>query len=98
MITTTLPTLGFNIETVQYNIDLNCWDVGGEDKIRPVWRKDYEKTQGLIFVVDSNDRERISEANEELQKLMREDELRDVVSLCLQTQAGPSQCHECWVR
>jgi hypothetical protein len=33
--------------------------------------------QGLIFVVDSNDRERVAEASEELQKMLREDELRD---------------------
>jgi ADP-ribosylation factor protein 1 len=32
---------------------------------------------GLIFVVDSNDRERVAEASEELQKMLREDELRD---------------------
>jgi ADP-ribosylation factor protein 1 len=33
------------------------------------------------MVVDSNDRERISEAAEELNKMMREDELRDAVLL-----------------
>lgn len=39
--------------------------------------------QGLIFVVDSNDRERIPEAAEELQKAMKEDELQDVVLLVM---------------
>ena len=32
------------------------WDVGGQDKIRPLWRHYFQNTQGLIFVVDSNDR------------------------------------------
>ena len=32
--------------------------VGGQDKIRPLWRHYYQNTQGLIFVVDSNDRDR----------------------------------------
>jgi ADP-ribosylation factor protein 6 len=36
-------------------------DVGGQDKIRPLWRHYYTGTQGLIFVVDSNDRDRIDE-------------------------------------
>ena len=36
---------------------------------------------GLIFVVDSNDRERISEAREELNRMLNEDELRDAVLL-----------------
>ena len=37
--------------------------------------------EGLIFVVDSNDRERIVEAREELSQLLNEDELRDAVLL-----------------
>jgi len=36
---------------------------------------------GLIFVVDSNDRERIGEAREELMRMLAEDELRDAVLL-----------------
>ena len=40
---------------------LQVWDVGGQDKIRPLWRHYYQNTQGIIFVVDSNDRERVKE-------------------------------------
>lgn len=59
-IVTTIPTIGFNVETVEYkNICFTVWDVGGQDKIRPLWRHYFQNTQGLIFVVDSNDRERI---------------------------------------
>ena len=30
---------GFNVETVEYkNISFTVWDVGGQDKIRPLWR------------------------------------------------------------
>jgi len=81
-IVTTIPTIGFNVETVQYKkINFTVWDVGGQDKIRPLWRHYFQNTQGLIFVVDSNDRERIQEASEELQKMLNEDELRDAVLL-----------------
>merc|ERR1711991_702975 len=77
-IVTTIPTIGFNVETVEYKkINFTVWDVGGQDKIRPLWRHYFQNTQGLIFVVDSNDRERVAEASEELQKMLREDELRD---------------------
>ncbi|KAH7729528.1 ARF-3 protein [Aphelenchoides avenae] len=63
-IVTTIPTIGFNVETVEYkNISFTVWDVG------------------LIFVVDSNDRERIEEAKEELHKMLNEDELRDATLL-----------------
>lgn len=42
---------------------------------------DFQNTQGIIFVVDSNDRDRISEARDELQRMLNEDELRDALLL-----------------
>merc|ERR1711908_185614 len=81
-IVTTIPTIGFNVETVEYkNISLTVWDVGGQDKIRPLWRHYFQNTQGLIFVVDSNDRDRIHETKDELHKMLNEDDLRDAVLL-----------------
>lgn len=81
-IVTTIPTIGFNVETVEYkNISFTVWDVGGQDKIRPLWRHYFQNTQGLIFVVDSNDRERVAESSEELTKMLSEDELKDAVLL-----------------
>eukprot|EP00392_Amoebophrya_sp_AT5.2_P009973 g10004.t1 len=69
-VVTTIPTIGFNVETVEYkNINFTVWDVGGQDKIR------------LIFVVDSNDRDRIVEARDELTKMLNEDEMRDAILL-----------------
>jgi ADP-ribosylation factor 1/2 len=73
---------GFNVETVEYkNIQFTVWDVGGQDKIRPLWRHYFQNTQGIIFVVDSNDRDRIVEAREELQRMLNEDELREALLL-----------------
>ncbi|CAN6636134.1 ADP-ribosylation factor 2 [Trichomonascus vanleenenianus] len=81
-IVTTIPTIGFNVETVEYkNISFTVWDVGGQDKIRPLWRHYFQNTQGIIFVVDSNDRDRMNEAREELQRMLNEDELRDALLL-----------------
>ncbi|KAI0980822.1 hypothetical protein GJ496_003141 [Pomphorhynchus laevis] len=81
-VVTTIPTIGFNVETVEYkNISFTVWDVGGQDKIRPLWRHYFQNTQGLIFVVDSNDRERIGEAKEELMQMINEEELRNAVLL-----------------
>ncbi|KAH3764838.1 ADP-ribosylation factor 1 [Pelomyxa schiedti] len=79
-VVTTIPTIGFNVETVEYkNINFTVWDVGGQDKIRPLWRHYFQNTQGLLFVVDSNDRERVEEARDVLQRMMAEDELRDAI-------------------
>ena len=105
------------------NISFTVWDVGGQDKIRPLWRHYFQNTQGmhvpvgvfemlcnifsgplilrfpwcdfgifafffslfvlvgLIFVVDSNDRERVGEARDELNRMLNEDELRDAILL-----------------
>merc|ERR1712159_394777 len=83
-VVTTIPTIGFNVETVEYkNISFNVWDVGGQDRIRKLWRHYYQNTQGLIFVVDSNDRDRVEDAREELAKMLNEDEMRDAVLLVL---------------
>ncbi|KAM0794398.1 ADP-ribosylation factor 6 [Usnea florida] len=79
---TTIPTVGFNVETVTYkNVKFNVWDVGGQDKIRPLWRHYYSGTQGLIFVIDSNDRSRIKEAKEELHKIIQDREMREALLL-----------------
>jgi len=129
-IVTTIPTIGFNVETVEYkNISFTVWgaarpiepslwflsnlslrsstfplppapprpacplrleaftlpllsaDVGGQDKIRPLWRHYYQNTQGVIFVVDSNDRDRVGEARDELHRMLNEDELREAILL-----------------
>lgn len=63
------------------NIAFTVWDVGGQDKIRPLWRHYFQNTQGIIYVVDSNDRDRIAESREELKKMLGEDELRNATVL-----------------
>ncbi|KAG5439775.1 hypothetical protein PCANB_000057 [Pneumocystis canis] len=79
---TTIPTVGFNVETVIYkNVKFNVWDVGGQDKIRPLWRHYYTGTQGLIFVIDSADKDRIDEARKELHRIITDCEMRDSVLL-----------------
>lgn len=118
---TTIPTVGFNVETVTYkNVKFNVWDVGGQDKIRPLWRHYFSGTlrpipleaqtsllamsrrpsspapmssaanlslyqqigtQGLIFVVDSSDRNRMEEARQELHRIINDREMKDSLLL-----------------
>uniref|UniRef100_A0A060T0J1 ARAD1C08448p n=1 Tax=Blastobotrys adeninivorans TaxID=409370 RepID=A0A060T0J1_BLAAD len=78
----TVPTVGFNVETLTYkNIKFNVWDVGGQEKIRPLWRHYFTGTQGLIFVVDSADRARIDEARQELHRIINDREMKDALLL-----------------
>eukprot|EP00929_Paragymnodinium_shiwhaense_P113258 TRINITY_DN81516_c0_g1_i1.p1 TRINITY_DN81516_c0_g1~~TRINITY_DN81516_c0_g1_i1.p1 ORF type:complete len:183 (+),score=44.11 TRINITY_DN81516_c0_g1_i1:90-638(+) len=83
-VVTTVPTIGFNMEAVQYkNIDFQVWDIGGQEKLRKLWRYYYQGTDGIIFVVDSSDVDRMHEARDELNRMLEEDELRDSVLLVL---------------
>jgi ADP-ribosylation factor protein 1 len=64
-----------------FQVKFTVWDVGGQDKIRTLWRHYYQNTQALIFVVDSNDKGRVEDARSELHKMLAEDELRDAIVL-----------------
>lgn len=39
--------------SITHRYKLNIWDVGGQKTLRPYWRNYFEKTDGLIWVVDS---------------------------------------------
>jgi len=84
-VVTSIPTIGFNVETVQHDhTSFTFWDVGGRDKIRPLWRHYFQGTDAIIFTVHSKRdwfTEYATECQEELFKLMAEDELRDAVLL-----------------
>jgi Arf/Sar family protein len=69
----TVPTIGFNVEKVQYkNVMFTVWDVGGQEKLRPLWRHYFNNTDGLIYVVDSLDRERTEKARAEFQAIVND--------------------------
>ena len=74
-----LPSItGFNVEILSYKgLSFTVWDIGGQDKIRELWKHNYPNTDGLIFVVDSNNRDRIGYAAEQLKKILSEEELKD---------------------
>ncbi|KAL9586947.1 MAG: hypothetical protein Q9212_000549 [Teloschistes hypoglaucus] len=81
-VVTTIPTIGFNVESVTYgNLNFNVWDLGGQTSIRPYWRCYYANTAAVIFVIDSTDIERLGTASEELAAMLNEDELRDAALL-----------------
>jgi small GTP-binding protein len=88
-VVTTIPTIGFNVEAVEYkNINFTIRDIAGQDKIRPLWRHFVPNTQGIIYVVDSNDRNRVDDsldyeysAKEHLARMLQEEELRDAALL-----------------
>jgi ADP-ribosylation factor-like protein 4 len=83
--TNTAPTIGFNCEKVKSGLGriFNIWDIGGQDKTRPLWRSYTRATDAIIFVVDSSDKERLEEAKLELQRISRLTERQAVPVLVL---------------
>jgi ADP-ribosylation factor-like protein 2 len=70
------PTLGFEIKTVEcQGYRLSCWDVGGQSTIRAYWRNYFEATDGVVWVVDSTDRERLSLCKKELDSILQQERL-----------------------
>ena len=81
-VVSTIPTIGFNVETVTYkNIKFQVWDLGGQTSIRPYWRCYYPNTQAIIYVVDSSDVERVGTSRQEFHAILEEEELADAVVL-----------------
>jgi GTPase SAR1 family protein len=67
------PSIGWNAEIWKYNdFEVTCFDLGGQDKIRILHRHYYSGAKGLVYVIDSADRERLSQAREELYMLLAE--------------------------
>jgi ADP-ribosylation factor-like protein 3 len=54
------------------------WDIGGQKAIRPYWKNYYDNTDGIVYVVDSGDEERLKECVEELKSLLGEEALAKV--------------------
>lgn len=79
---TTVPTIGFNVETLEFRGALfTVWDVGGQDRIRALWKHYYANTDGIVYVLDSADKERVELAAEELRLMLGESELTGVACL-----------------
>ncbi|KAG2544408.1 ADP-ribosylation factor 1-like [Panicum virgatum] len=83
-VASTITTVAFNIERIEYrNMSFTFWDVGGHAPNRPLWKYYFHDTQGLVFIVDSSDRDRVRLARDELNTLLNAEELRDAALLVL---------------
>ncbi|KAI5833498.1 ARF/SAR superfamily [Schizophyllum commune Tattone D] len=65
-VVSTIPTIGFNVETVQYK------------NIKPYWRCYFPNTAAIIYVIDASDHARIPTSRNELLTMLSEEELKGV--------------------
>ena len=72
----TEPTIGYNIESIDYRgLSFVIWDAGGQDKIRVLWKHYYQNIDGLIYVINCNERDYIEDNIEEIRKMLCEEVL-----------------------
>ena len=75
----TIPTIGFNVETLQIGrLEMTAWDIGGQDRIRHLWNHYFEHTDAIVMVVDSQDKARFKDVKIELDKLIENPQLEGV--------------------
>lgn len=78
------PTLGFKITSFSFDpFTLNIWDVGGQRSLRTYWKNYFESTDGLVWVVDSADTEKLTTCAAELHDLLKEERLAGASLLVL---------------
>ena len=75
---TCIPTPGFNHETLQVkNMFFDSIDIDPSGNIKTLWKDIYSDTDFVIYVIDASNKEKIDEAVEEFQKLLKEEELKE---------------------
>eukprot|EP01113_Clastostelium_recurvatum_P019338 TRINITY_DN227_c0_g1_i3.p1 TRINITY_DN227_c0_g1~~TRINITY_DN227_c0_g1_i3.p1 ORF type:complete len:189 (-),score=18.41 TRINITY_DN227_c0_g1_i3:200-766(-) len=80
----TKKSVGYNVDEIKFKKHVfEVFDVAGEEKVRQLWRHYFDNKQALIFVVDSNDRDRLPEAAKELGQLLMQPDLNHLPLLVL---------------
>lgn len=75
-----IPTVDYT-EALSYEqfgarVSFTVLNVSGSEKMRPLWRHCFKGKAGVIFVVDSSDRDRMLDVKFQLEQVLREEELR----------------------
>ncbi|XP_055371358.1 ADP-ribosylation factor-related protein 1 [Condylostylus longicornis] len=77
-------TVGLNIGTITVQgIKLNFWDLGGQMELQSLWDKYYQESHAVIYVIDSNDRDRMEESRQIFDKMIKNHLLDGVPLLIL---------------
>ncbi|XP_034840200.1 ADP-ribosylation factor-related protein 1 [Maniola hyperantus] len=86
-------TVGLNIGKIDVDgVRLNFWDLGGQQELQSLWDKYYAECHGVIYIVDSSDRERVSESKETFDRMIASEHLSGVPLLVLANKQDIPDC------
>eukprot|EP00761_Pharyngomonas_kirbyi_P009004 gb/GECH01009019.1/.p1 GENE.gb/GECH01009019.1/~~gb/GECH01009019.1/.p1 ORF type:complete len:181 (+),score=27.82 gb/GECH01009019.1/:1-543(+) len=77
-----VPTVGFSVEKfIKNNLKFTVFDMSGQGKYRTLWEYYYSETEGVIFVIDSSDTDRLPVVKDELHKLLNHKDFQQDIPL-----------------
>ncbi|CAD0196501.1 unnamed protein product [Chrysodeixis includens] len=86
-------TVGLNIGKIDVDgVSLNFWDLGGQQELQSLWDKYYAECHAVIYIVDSSDRERVSESKETFDRMIASEHLSGVPLLVLANKQDIPDC------
>lgn len=89
----TIPTIGYNVETLEFEEQkYTIWDIGGLNTVRVLWKFYTENKTAVIFVVDASDAERLVEAKEFLHNVMSNEDLVNAMLLVVSNKHDKANC------
>ncbi len=89
----TIPGIGFYVESIEYkHVSFTVWDIGGQAQLRPLWPHYYAHADAVIYVVDGNNPARMTEAREELDKVLGDERLREASLLVFNNKVDRPRC------
>lgn len=75
-------TVGLNVGKIETNgVILNFWDLGGQKELQLLWDKYFLEAHGVIWVVDSSDRNRLNESVEAFNNIIKNELLENLPML-----------------
>ncbi|GMR42749.1 hypothetical protein PMAYCL1PPCAC_12944, partial [Pristionchus mayeri] len=87
-----VPTVGMTVTTFSgAGVNFSAFDMSGQGKYRNLWDAYYAKAEGIMFVVDSTDRLRLSVARDELWMILDHKDTRKIPLLIM---ANKSDCND----
>ncbi|KAM3961790.1 ADP-ribosylation factor related protein 1 [Aphomia sociella] len=86
-------TVGLNIGKIDVDgVLLNFWDLGGQVELQSLWDKYYAECHAVIYIVDSSDRDRVSESKETFDRMIASEHLSGVPLLVLANKQDIPDC------
>lgn len=91
------PTVGFNVENLKWKkIKITVLDMSGQARYQSIWEHYYAEAQGIVFVVDSADRQRLPQSKAVLQDVLSRPELKGKPLLLMCNKEDISGAIEPW--